>query len=331
MVIDFQILANDEDITDKVKALGSYSISITDTVGDNADGFSIRLADSNDELVFPQNSTRLQVQLGYEDNLRDFGYFFVSDTKYSLSKGQGAFIDIVASSVPFTQSLTYKSMQTAQERTFENQTVGQIVELIAQEHNLQANISPKVADILIENINQHNESNIGFLYRLVRLYGGVLKPTHSRLLVLSDEKGTNTQDEDIEAIELNLEDISNISYSCKKTAKFRSVQANYQDTDNGEIKTITIGDGEPVNKLSYLYENEQTATATAQKVYNSSSLDNDTLNLSILGNPDLISGVPIKINGLRDDIPQNWYIKTASHTISKSGYSTSLQLTLKEV
>ena len=137
MVIDFQIIANDKDITQIVKAVGSYSISITDTIGDKADGFSIRLVDPNNELEFPQNSTRLHVHLGYKDNLIDFGYFFVTDVKYSLTKGQGSFIDILASSIPFTDSLKYKSMQTAHERSFSNQTLKQIVDKIAKEHNLK--------------------------------------------------------------------------------------------------------------------------------------------------------------------------------------------------
>ena len=174
MVVDFQIIANNIDITEKIKSLGAYNISVIDTVGDNADGFSMRLADANDELEFPKNSTRLQVFLGYKDNLRNFGYFFISDTKYSISKGQGSFIDITASSVPFAESLTYKSMQTVNERSFENQSLKQIVELIAQEHNLPATISPKLANVEIEHINQHNESNIGFLYRLVSAWSETL-------------------------------------------------------------------------------------------------------------------------------------------------------------
>ena len=120
-----------------------------------------------------------------------------------------------------------------------------------------------------------------------------------------------------------------MSYSCKKTAKYRSVEANYQDTDDAEIKTVKVGDGKPIQKLSYLYADKVTAEVTAKKVYNDSSLDNDTLSITKVGDPDLISGVPIKIYGLRDDVPQKWYIKTASHSTSKSGYTTSLNLTLK--
>ena len=80
-----------------------------------------------------------------------------------------------------------------------------------------------------------------------------------------------------------------------------------------------------------MYESKAIATATAQKVYNQSSLDNDVMNITTVGNPQLTAGVPITIKGLRDDIPQNWYIKTVAHSISKGGYVSSLTLTLKEL
>ncbi|MBK2258973.1 phage late control D family protein [Francisella philomiragia] len=329
MVTDFQVLANDVDITKKIKSLGSYNINITDNIGDQADSFSMRISDANSELVFPQNNTKLQVYVGYKDTLHDFGYFYITDVKYSYSKGQGAFIDVVASSVPFTETDIYKSMQTSYERSFSNTTVSAVVNTIAQEHNLTADINPTIGAKVVNSISQHNESNIGFLYRFIREYGGVLKPTHSRLLVLADDKGTNVSGATLDTVSIDISDCNNITYNSKKSSKYNSVQADYQSTDTAKIKTVTVGSGDPVLKLSYIYESEELAQTAASKVLNKSNLNNDTLNLDMTGNPELIAGAPISITGLREDIPQNWYIGTANHSLSKSGYSTSLQLTIR--
>ncbi len=35
--------------------------------------------------------------------------------------------------------------------------------------------------------------------------------------------------------------------------------------------------------------------------------------------------------GLREDIPQDWYVKTVIYSLSKQGYRTSAQLMLKEL
>lgn len=326
MVIDFQILADDKDITEKIKA-ALVSLTITDTTGDHADGLSLRLADYTDSLKFPASSAKLNVHLGYKDNLHDFGFFFVDTMSYSYPP---SVLSLNANSVPFAASNTYKAMQTQQTRSFDNVTLQSLVDAIAKEHGLESSIAPDIGKIGIEHIDQTDEGNIGFLYRVVRQYGGTLKPTHTKLVVL-DEKGKNANNDDIPVVRLDLKEISQLSYSSKKEAKFRSVSAKYHDVDNAETKKVTAGSAQPEFLLSYTYNNETEAKAMAKKVLDGYSLDTDSINITTVGNPAIIAGVPIKIKGLREDIPQDWYVKTATHSLSKQGYQTSAQLTLKEL
>ncbi|GGG02852.1 MULTISPECIES: phage late control D family protein [Cysteiniphilum] len=324
MVIDYQILADNKDITEKIKA-ALVSLTITDTTGDHADGLSLRLADYTDSLKFPESSAKLNVHLGYKDNLHDFGFFFVDTMSYSYPP---SVLSLNANSVPFAASNTYKAMQTQQTRSFDNTTVQGLVEQIAKEHGLESSVTPEIGKITIEHIDQTDEGNIGFLYRVVRQYGGTLKPTHTKLVVL-DAKGKNANNEDMPTVTLDLKEISQLSYSSKKEAKFRSVTAKYHDVDTAETKKITMGNGQPEFLLSYTYENETAAKAMAKKVLDGYSLDTDSINITTVGNPAIIAGVPIEIKGLREDIPQEWYVKTATHSLSKQGYQTSAQLTLQ--
>ncbi|TNF65693.1 MAG: hypothetical protein EP298_11160 [Gammaproteobacteria bacterium] len=324
MVVDYQILADDKDITDKIKS-GLVSLTITDTTGDHADGLSIRLVDHHDSIQFPSDSSKLNVHLGYQDNLHDFGYFFADTISYSYPP---SLLNINANSVPFTASNTYKAMQTQRTRSFDNITFENLITVIANEHGLETSVSTDLGKILIKHIDQTDEGNIGFLYRVIRQYGGTLKPTHTKLIVLN-EKGKNTKDEDMPEVSLSLDQISQLTYSTKREAKFRSVTAKYHDVDTAETKKVTIGNGQPEFLLSYTYEDEQTAKAIAKKVLDGYTQDTDTLNITIVGNPEIIAGVPVIIKGLRDDIPQQWYVKTATHSLSKQGYQTSVQLTLK--
>ncbi|MCF6777430.1 hypothetical protein L3V83_12745, partial [Thiotrichales bacterium 19X7-9] len=192
---------------------------------------------------------------------------------------------------------------------------------------LETSVSTDLGKILIKHIDQTDEGNIGFLYRVVRQYGGTLKPTHTKFIVLN-EKGKNTKDEDMPEISLSLDQISQLTYSTKREAKFRSMTAKYHDIDTAETKKVTVGNGQPEFLLSYTYEDEQTAKAIAKKVLDGYTQDTDTLNITIVGNPEIIAGVPVIIKGLRDDIPQQWYVKTATHSLSKQGYQTNVQLTL---
>ncbi|WP_116963107.1 phage late control D family protein [Fastidiosibacter lacustris] len=326
MVIDYQILADDKDITAKIKA-ALVSLTITDTTGDHADGLSLHLADYTDSLKFPESSAKLNVHLGYKDNLHDFGFFFVDTMSYRYPP---SVLSLNANSVPFAASNTYKAMQTQQTRSFDNITLASLVDIIAKEHGLESSVIPGLGKIQIEHIDQTDEGNIGFLYRVVRQHGCTLKPTHTKLVVL-DEKGKNAKDEDILTLTLDLKQISQLSYSSKKEAKFRSVNAKYHDVDSAETKKVTVGSGQPEFALSWTYENEAAAKAAANRELKGYALDIDSLNITTIGNPDIIAGAPIIIKGLREDIPQDWYVKTATHSLSKQGYQTSAQLTLKQL
>ena len=284
MVIDYQILADDKDITEKIKA-ALVSLTITDTTGDHADGLSIKLADYTDVLKFPESSAKLNVHLGYKENLHDFGFFFVDTMSYSYPP---SVLSLNANSLPFVASTEYKAMQTQRTRSFDNITLERLVATISEEHGLEASIAPALGKIKIEHIDQTDEGNIGFLYRVVRQYGGTLKPTHTKLVVL-DTKGQNTKDEELPTVILNLKEISQLSYSSKKEAKFRSVIAKYHDVDDAETKKVIVGTGQPEFILSYTYENETAAKASAQKVLAGYSLDTDSLNISTVGNPEIPS------------------------------------------
>ncbi len=108
MRIGFKVLADDKDITDKIKA-NLIAISITDTIGDHADGLSIQISDPEDNIKLPTESSKLQVYLGCEGDLKDFGYFFVDQVNYSYPPSK---ITITANSIPFAESTNYTAMQT---------------------------------------------------------------------------------------------------------------------------------------------------------------------------------------------------------------------------
>ncbi|WP_150467428.1 phage late control D family protein [Francisella sp. SYW-9] len=330
MVVDFQLTADGKDITNALKELGSYSITITDNIGQATDTLSIDICDNNTNLKMPATSSKLDIKLGYKNNLLDFGIFFVNDIRYSYTKNTGQTIGINASSIPFTSSDQYKSMLNYHDRSYSNTTLGNIVTSIADTYNLEPVIDKDIANIQIKHIAQHSESDIAFLYLLANKVNAIFKPTFGKLIFLKNKKGVNSKSQPIKPITLDISDIASIDYVSSNSAKYKSVKAKYHDTDTGKTSFVAIGKGDPVFVLSYTYPNEEQAESLAQKQYDSFTLDSDTIHLTTTGNIHMLSGLPIKITNLRDDIPQDWYIKTANHSISKDGYVTTLELTLKE-
>ncbi|MCF6766623.1 hypothetical protein L3V82_12670 [Thiotrichales bacterium 19S3-7] len=318
-VVTYQITANDTDIT---ALLNDYliSLTITDSIGDHSDSLTIVLHDTQEQISFPPAGAELKISLGAKDSLSSFGTFVVDQVSY---KTPPSMIEISAKSVPFNKSNQYQAMQTQKNRSFDQTTVGTIVNQIANEHALAAVIAPEIESKLVDHIDQTNESNVGFLHRLARLHNAKLKLTYEKILLLKAQ-GRTVNGNDITPIDLNLTDLTSLSYTTQKKISYQSVIAQYHDIDSGETKEIIIGFGEPVMRATYLYPDESQARQMAEKVLSKAQDDSDEINFSMAGNPQIISGVPIKISGLRADISQDWVVKTAIHSLSESGYVVSI-------
>ncbi|MCF6767585.1 hypothetical protein L3V86_04320 [Thiotrichales bacterium 19S11-10] len=318
-VVIYKIEANDKDIT---KTLNDHLISLTinDSIGDNADSINLSLDDAKNQIEFPKAGAELKVSLGTKNNLHSFGVFVVDHVSYKIPP---ATIEISAKSVPFNKSKQFQPMQSKKNRSFDQTTLGEIIKQIANEHGLTSSIAPEIESINIEHIDQTNESNVGFLYRLARLYNGKLKLTYEKIILLKDN-GKTVSGKDISPIELELTELTNLSYSAQKKISFKSVIAQYHNLDTGKTEEITVGSGSPVMRTNYLYPDKDQAQKMAEKVLSKTQDDSDELNFTIIGDVRLIAGVPITIKKLRDDIPNGWVIKTANHTLSESGYLTNI-------
>ncbi|MCF6777648.1 hypothetical protein L3V83_13845 [Thiotrichales bacterium 19X7-9] len=320
----YKIEANDKNITDMISE-HLISLTINDSLGDNSDSLSLTLSDSNEDIQFPKAGAELKVSLGTKNNLHSFGVFVVDHVSY---KTPPSLIEISAKSVPFNQSKQFQAMQSKLNRSFDQTTIGDIVKQIANEHGLSYSVAPELESTPITHIDQTNESNVSFLYRIARLHNIKLKLTYEKIILLQTD-GQTVTGKDIQPIELELTEISTLSYSTQKKISYQSVITQYHNLDTGNTEEVTIGKGDPVMRTSYLYPDKEQAKKMAEKVLAKAQDDSDELSISIMGNVNLIAGVPIKIKNLREDILQDWVIKTANHTLSEAGYLTNISAIIK--
>ena len=50
-----------------------------------------------------------------------------------------------------------------------------------------------------------------------------------------------------------------------------------------------------------------------------------SLSLTIIGEPAIAAEITIRVQGLRDRIDDVWRVRTATHTITEQGYSTTIE------
>ncbi|UNE54625.1 contractile injection system protein, VgrG/Pvc8 family [Bartonella machadoae] len=223
------VMANGQDIT---KTLMDYvlSIEITDEAEDKSDRITIELDDrarnsDNGFLDIPLIGTVLSVTLGYEgDKIRDMGAYLIDE--------------ISVSSPPQSLTVTGRaaamntSYRTPKSQSYHQQTLGHIVQEIAQRNGYTAKVDPSLAKIVVRHIDQTSESDMAFAARLAEEYDAVAKPVDGKLVLAKRGEGKAITGETLPIVVLHEEQCT--CWDFKYSARDEAGAANGLETDGGE-------------------------------------------------------------------------------------------------
>ena len=140
------------------------SLSITDEAGIKSDTLEVEF-DGRDKIKAPKIGAKVRVWLGYAPAPVLRGQFVIDE--WTLS-GPLRTLRISAKAAELTSRI-----RAAKTRAFDDKTLGEIVNQIAADHGLTAQVDSELASIQIAHIDQANESDLGFLSRLAKRNGGV--------------------------------------------------------------------------------------------------------------------------------------------------------------
>jgi phage protein D len=131
------------------------SLHLTDESGVKSDSCEIVLDDRDSIIAVPQTGANLSVFLGYENSgLTLIGTYIVNEVGIS---GVPNRVSIKAHAADLRSSLKEKISGS-----FVGQTIGNLVEFIAGKHNLVPKIAGDLAGVVIDHIDQTNESDMHF-------------------------------------------------------------------------------------------------------------------------------------------------------------------------
>ncbi|ENN95327.1 phage late control protein D [Bartonella vinsonii subsp. berkhoffii str. Tweed] len=223
------VMANGEDIT---KTLMDYvlSIEITDEAEDKSDRITIELDDrvrdsDNGFLDIPLIGTVISVTLGYEGSkTRDMGAYLIDE--------------ISVSSPPQSLSVTGRaasmntSYRTPKSQSYHQQTLGNIVQEIAERNGYSAKVDPSLAKIVVRHIDQTAESDIAFAARLAEKYDAVAKPVDGKLVLAKRGEGKAITGETLPVVVIHEKHCT--SWDFKYSARDEAGAANGLETDGGD-------------------------------------------------------------------------------------------------
>ncbi|WP_375632914.1 contractile injection system protein, VgrG/Pvc8 family [Bartonella sp. AA74HLJMH] len=234
------VLANGEDIT---KTLMDYvlSIEITDEAENKSDRITIELDDrardsDNGFLDIPLIGTIISVTLGYEGGKnRDMGAYLIDE--------------ISVSSPPQSLSVTGRaasmntSYRTPKSQSYHQQTLGSIVQEIAERNGYTPKVDPALAKIVVRHIDQTSESDMAFATRLAEDYDAVAKPVDGKLVLARRGEGKAITGETLPVIVIHEKHCT--SWDFKYSARDEAGAANGLETDVGDDQKAAADAREP--------------------------------------------------------------------------------------
>lgn len=176
----FKILANNDNVTELIKER-LIRLSITDEIGFVSDAATIVIDNHDDQVEVPARGAELEVYLGYDvDALVKMGKFMVDEVELSGPPNQ---ISITARSSDTFEKSNLGSIVSPKSRSWHDITFPDMVAAIAKENKLSPLVSPRLEGIIVDHIDQTEESDLAFLNRVAQTVDSYVKPADGKLIV----------------------------------------------------------------------------------------------------------------------------------------------------
>ncbi|HBT4960866.1 TPA: phage late control D family protein [Klebsiella quasipneumoniae] len=356
---DFMLMLDSKDITGNISNR-LMSLTMTDNRGFEADQLDIELDDADGLVELPLRGAVLTLYLGWKGfALIGKGSFTVDEVEHH---GAPDTVTIRARSADFRGTLNSR-----REESWHDKTLGEIVAAIATRNKLTSSVIQELAGIKIPHIDQSQESDAKFLTRLAERNGGEVSVKAGKLLFLKAGRGVTTSGKAIPQVTITRSDGDRHQFSIADRGAYTGVTAKWLHTKDPKPKKVKIkrkpkeqhlralqhpkaktkkketktpearegeymvGEDDNVFALTTIYATKAQAMRAAQAKWD--KLQRGVAEFSIrlaTGRADLYPETPVQVSGFKRVIDeQSWTITKVMHSLSNSGFTTSLELEVR--
>lgn len=195
----------------------------TDNRGFEADTVEIELDDTDGKLALPPRGAVLNVAFGWKE-------------PGVVAKGTYTVDEISHRGVPDTLTIRARSadlragLSTQRDRSWHSITLSAIIATIADENDLKPVIHDSYYNIVIDHIDQTNESAVNFLSRLGQMYDAIATVKNGNLLFIPVSGGVTASGQRIPAVIIKRGDGDSHEFTLADRQSYAAVQASYYDT-----------------------------------------------------------------------------------------------------
>jgi len=319
----YQIFANNLDITQKINGR-LVSLEISDEIGLVSDMATIELDNRDFALAVPSCGAEIEIYLGYE-TMCSMGRFIVDEIELK-SPPETMVITARASDSMMNDIAEFKAPQTY---SWDKVTVGELVDTVANRYGLIAAVAQTYQNILVQHIDQTEESDCAFIQRLAEDYSASIKIAGGKLLFLSPLSGRLPDGQPMPAVKVG-KDLLRYDFKITERGKYGAVIAKYYDFNDAEEKQTRIGEKSPIFTLRDTYTNENLARYRAKQKLIEIQAGTETMTLEIVGNPVMTAECVVNVFGVPAEASGTWIVRSARHSLGSSGYKTTLELARRQ-
>lgn len=318
--VRYTLIVNGKDVSQAVRPR-LKRLRLRESRGEKADQLDIELDDSRGDLALPPVGAVIALQLGYaHTGLVDKGTFTVDEIEHS---GAPDSVSLRCRSAELRSTLRQRASQS-----WHGATLGTIVRDIAARNKLTAKVDESLAAIVVQHIDQTNESDVHFLTRIGRQHDAVATVKKGRLVFLPLGSTNNAAGKEIEAVAITRSKGDSHRYHCAARDSYTGVRAYWHDAGSASKRAAIAGEEGNMKTLRDSYATEADALAAARAEQGRIQRGGATFELQLaIGQPALAPQTPVYVDGWKEEIDgTDWLCKTVEHVIEGEGLATRLEM-----
>lgn len=315
----WDVTLNGKNLTDRLQPR-LLDLTLTECRGGEADQLELRIHDHDGRVALPRKGVELQVSIGWTDGLVDKGTFIVDEVEYS---GSPDLISIRARSANLTQPL-----RTRRSRSWHKTTLGKVLRNIAGEHDLQPRIAAELDSVVVDHLDQTEESDANLLTRLGKRYDAVATVKAGCLIFTPIGSGKTATGKAIPRASITKRSGDQYQWSSADRDVYSGVRAYWHDKGAARRKSVLVGTSGNAKRLQETYGTERDAKENAEAEWNRIQRGAAKFNITLaLGQADLYPEQRLDVSGIKEGIDGEWLVERVTHTIDgNAGFTTRLEL-----
>ncbi|MDD3012623.1 MAG: hypothetical protein PHC34_02845 [Candidatus Gastranaerophilales bacterium] len=311
-----QIIYEKIDITASI-APYVIAVSYTDFEHGQSDEIEIQLEDRSNLWKadwYPSKGDSLNLNIGYKgEKLLNCGSFEIDEIEIA-SPPDTIILKALAANIK-------KALRQKNSVAYENKTLKQIAQEIADKHNYQ--LVWNIQDLKIKRITQNKQKDLTFLKNLAEEYGYIFKITDNKLVFYETEKLKSANP----TIIFNRQDLISFNIKDKTSNDYKSCKVSYHDPKTKKVVSIAVKNDKSVKgdtlKINKRCENKEQAILKAKAALSNPHVEGT---ITVTGNPNLVAGMNIELKGLYH-LSGKYHVTQVKHIFDRiNGYKTELEI-----